>query len=73
MTNFDRLKNTKIGDWFEFVNGSNITLIPMLRLMYLNTNCDSCPCHDKCHIIKVYNPGDCSSMLSNWLTSEEGE
>ena len=44
MTNFDKLKNTTINDWFTSVNGEEITLTDMSHLMYLETNCDSCPC-----------------------------
>lgn len=70
MTNFDKMKNTKLGDWFESLNGGELDIIPMAHLTYLVTNCDSCPCCDRCHIIKNLSSSDCQAMLLRWLHAD---
>ena len=73
MTNFDRLKDTKIGDWFKSINGNAISLSTMARLMYLETNCDICPCRERCGVIKIGSPSMCQSVFWGWLNSEEAK
>ena len=70
MTNFDKLKDTKLGEWFHSVNGEEMTLTDMAHLMYLETNCDSCPCRDACGVPKISSFSDCKNTILRWLNAD---
>lgn len=72
MTNFDKLKDIKLGDWFKSVNGCDLTLSATVNLMYLETNCNNCPCSDRCGMSKIDSPFACKSVFQEWLLADSG-
>lgn len=76
MTNFDRIKNTTLGDLFRTLNGDELTSNVFADFMYRWTNCEHCPCSEDCRncfndcqSIKIISPATCQSRLYQWLAS----
>ena len=76
MTNFDKMKNTTLGDLFRTLNGNELTSSVFADFMYRWTNCEHCPCYEDCRngfndcrSIKINSPATCQSRLYKWLAS----
>ena len=76
MTNFDKIKNTTLGDLFLAINGDEPSMKVLASFMYNWTICERCPCFDCCRAgfvdwisIKINSPSTCKSRILKWLES----